>query len=429
LRAVKPNSKLLFNDQKIKRTTELSHEEYKELKQDIDRWECIVNEKDAALSGMDDQFTDKGADLPPIRDPNSIDTASRDKVTSGSRGNPNPSRIKSTDFNKWDKFVTRESEEEETDKNRKSKSNPSPATVINDQLSDKEMKLSNLEKEQQAIREKEKGNEAFRAGDYEEALGYYTRSISLFPTIAAHNNKAIVFIKLGRYDNAIVCCNRALEMEPNNVKGLMRRAESYQLLKQFKAAADDLQVVLKLEPDNKRAQQLLQKVEKDLPKQEKKGKRIAIQDVTEEEGNKKDSDIPINAAPAAQPCPQPLPSNIQKMKDEGNELFRAGQYGSAVTFYNKCIASLEKTSGDHAHSIATILSNRAACHLKNGDCRSCIDDASRSIELLPINLKSFIRRGQAYETLEKYKQAYNDYQVALRIDGRVDNIRNASSRY
>ena len=32
--------------------------------------------------------------------------------------------------------------------------------------------------------------QAFRAGDYEEALLYYNRSLSLVPTVAATNNRA-----------------------------------------------------------------------------------------------------------------------------------------------------------------------------------------------------------------------------------------------
>jgi len=50
--------------------------------------------------------------------------------------------------------------------------------------------LSDELKEMKAEREKNKGNEAFRAGDYEEALIYYSRSLSLLKTVAAHNNRA-----------------------------------------------------------------------------------------------------------------------------------------------------------------------------------------------------------------------------------------------
>jgi len=50
--------------------------------------------------------------------------------------------------------------------------------------------LSDELKEMKAEREKNKGNEAFRAGDFEEALVYYSRSLSLLKTVAAHNNRA-----------------------------------------------------------------------------------------------------------------------------------------------------------------------------------------------------------------------------------------------
>jgi len=50
--------------------------------------------------------------------------------------------------------------------------------------------LSDELKEMKAEREKNKGNEAFRASDYQEALVYYSRSLSLLKTVAAHNNRA-----------------------------------------------------------------------------------------------------------------------------------------------------------------------------------------------------------------------------------------------
>lgn len=55
----------------------------------------------------------------------------------------------------------------------------------------------------------------------------------------------------------------------------------------------------------------------------------------------------------------------------------------------------------HIPNISTLLNNRAACHLKNGNSRGCIDDCSKSLELVPVNLKALIRRAQAYETMEK----------------------------
>lgn len=48
------------------------------------------------------------------------------------------------------------------------------------------------EKEARAVKEKEKGNEAFHAGDLHEAVVYYSRSLQLMPTAIAYNNRAVV---------------------------------------------------------------------------------------------------------------------------------------------------------------------------------------------------------------------------------------------
>ena len=106
-----------------------------------------------------------------------------------------------------------------------------------------ELSLSEHEKEQQANKEREKGNEvqnhpvhlyicnpyssssspqAFRAGDYKEALVYYSRSVSFYSSAAAHNNKALTLNKLGRYEEAISSCNDVLNIEPNNTKGTVQ---------------------------------------------------------------------------------------------------------------------------------------------------------------------------------------------------------------
>lgn len=46
------------------------------------------------------------------------------------------------------------------------------------------------ERQLRAVREKEKGNEAFNAKDYEEAIVYYTNSLSYEPMAASYNNRA-----------------------------------------------------------------------------------------------------------------------------------------------------------------------------------------------------------------------------------------------
>ncbi len=56
---------------------------------------------------------------------------------------------------------------------------------------------------------------------------------------------------------------------------------------------------------------------------------------------------------------------------------------------------------DHISSLSVLLNNRAACHLKNGHSRGCIEDCTKSIQLVPSNIKALVRRAQAYEHSEK----------------------------
>jgi stress-induced-phosphoprotein 1 len=60
----------------------------------------------------------------------------------------------------------------------------------------------------EAEREKNQGNEAFRAGELEEALVHYDRAIELEPhNVTFYNNKAVVLSKQGRYEEAIALVN------------------------------------------------------------------------------------------------------------------------------------------------------------------------------------------------------------------------------
>lgn len=63
--------------------------------------------------------------------------------------------------------------------------------------------------------------QAFRSGDYLEALSYYSRSLQLHSTTATHNNRAITFLKLERYQEAVQDCDIVLQLEPDNTKGLL----------------------------------------------------------------------------------------------------------------------------------------------------------------------------------------------------------------
>lgn len=107
------------------------------------------------------------------------------------------------------------------------------------------------------------------------------------------------------------------------------------------------------------------------------------------------------------------------LKSRGNELFRGGQFAEAAAQYSAAIAQLEPTGSENADELSILYSNRAACYLKEGNCRGCIQDCDRALELHPFSVKPLLRRAMAYETLEQYRSAYVDYVTVLKIDCRI----------
>ncbi|GFO38019.1 sperm-associated antigen 1-like [Plakobranchus ocellatus] len=122
-----------------------------------------------------------------------------------------------------------------------------------------------------------------------------------------------------------------------------------------------------------------------------------------------------------------LPPDVQRLKDEGNQLFRSGQYGDAMTHYSTAISALEKETDQKVH-LSVLLSNRAACHLKTGNCVEAVKDCKMSLQYVPHSLKPILRRAAAYEALERYADAYVDYKHAISIDKSADQAHQGASR-
>ena len=115
---------------------------------------------------------------------------------------------------------------------------------------------------------KQKGNEAFRQSNYQQAIDHYNTAESINPmSPVPPANRALVYLKLEQYKRAKDESTVALELHkalPSSqrtnslaVKILLRRATANKNLMLLSLAADDYQQVLTLENDNHAAQQEL----------------------------------------------------------------------------------------------------------------------------------------------------------------------------
>uniref|UniRef100_A0A3Q3ERN7 Translocase of outer mitochondrial membrane 34 n=1 Tax=Labrus bergylta TaxID=56723 RepID=A0A3Q3ERN7_9LABR len=110
---------------------------------------------------------------------------------------------------------------------------------------------------------KEEGNALVKKGEHKKAIDKYSQSLKLNPAeITTYTNRALCYLSLKQYRDAVRDCDEALMIDSSNLKALYRRAQAHKELKDAKACVDDLDKLLKVEPKNTAALKLLQEVQK-----------------------------------------------------------------------------------------------------------------------------------------------------------------------
>ncbi|KAG5450737.1 Sperm associated antigen 1, variant 2 [Clonorchis sinensis] len=232
-------------------------------------------------------------------------------------GNKPKRIVKPRDYSEWDKLEKEWDKELSDTITDVSSSCVQPNTVVEKgekmDVSDTEMRsiqklnLTELAKRveslpehtrrQMAVREKEKGNEAFHAGDYNEALVYYKRSLTILPMAAVHNNRALIYLHQKQWSAAAKDCARVLQEEPNNLKALFRSGRANYELHNLEQAEKDLERLTDQEPTNTKAQALLRSVRVAKTKRQASrlagGRRMLITEEGDSESS--DEDIPTNS--------------------------------------------------------------------------------------------------------------------------------------
>ncbi|KAJ4872897.1 Tetratricopeptide repeat (TPR)-like superfamily protein [Raphanus sativus] len=131
---------------------------------------------------------------------------------------------------------------------------------------------------------KVEGNSLFVNGLYEDALSKYMLALELvqeFPDCTelraiCHLNRGVCLLKLGKYEETIKECTKALELNPTYAKALVRRAEAHEKLEHFEEAVTDLKKILELEPSNDQARKGIRRLEPLAAEKREKMKEEAI---------------------------------------------------------------------------------------------------------------------------------------------------------
>ncbi|KAL2102937.1 hypothetical protein ACEWY4_002105 [Coilia grayii] len=365
-------------------------EDLQNFMRELDSWESEIKKKDEQLRTGDVGDTSKN--IPPVRNKDFKKKKRRPKNKEPGKDAHNedkqPSRIKSYDYEAWEKF--------DVDKALESMEKEDSPEESND--SDSEDGALKIDQEA-ALAEKEKGNQFFKQGKYDEAMACYTRGMDvdsynpILPT-----NRAACFLKLKKYAVAEADCNLAIVLDSKYMKAYARRGAARFALKNYQGALEDYEMVLSLDPGNLEAQNELKKVKE----------ALAQAGATEE----------LKKEPEAEPAKDPaLQRRLEEQqrrqeavlhKDRGNAYFKEGKYEAAVECY---------TCGIEADVTNVLLpANRAMAYLKLERYAEAEEDCSKAIALDGTYSKAFARRGTARAALGKLSEAKEDFERVLKLE-------------
>lgn len=228
----------------------------------------------------------------------------------------------------------------------------------------------------QANAYKEKGNAAFKAGNHQKAIEFYTYATEMDPKNPVfYTNRSTAYFKMKNYQKSLRDANKAIKCDPKWAKGYYRKGLA----------------LMELKDDHKEALSQLEKAAALKP-------------------NSQAFDLAVVTC-KAKFMKGMLPCEILKL--EANDLFKKGDIADAVTRYTKAINSVSRKPNDKEKLVlADIYANRAACNRQLYNSTAVIKDCTKALELNPNHVKAFIRRGQARESMEKFEEALKDFQQA-----------------
>jgi len=241
---------------------------------------------------------------------------------------------------------------------------------------------------------KEKGNRAFSEKKFDEAINFYTEAIKIDSRNHVYfSNRSAAYMGKNMYTNALEDAEQCVKLNPKWGKGYFRRAVALLALSRASDAQAVLEEGIRADPSNNDLRGKLEEVKSTIEKE----RRFVGDDG------------------------KPL-SGSQLAKAEGNDHFKNGRYEEAAACYTK---ALELTQDKDERSI--LFSNRAACHSQHQNWHAMLDDCNKAIEFNPKNVKAVMRRGLAYEGLEKYQLAIDDMKKVIELDPASQLARNASA--
>ncbi len=103
---------------------------------------------------------------------------------------------------------------------------------------------------------------------------------------------------------------------------------------------------------------------------------------------------------------------LESEKDKANEIFKKGDYDSAISLYTKLL----DLDPNNKSFMATILCNRALCYQKKNKLFNALSDINKSISINSNYWKAYYRRATINIALKMASKSKDDLQKVLELD-------------
>jgi stress-induced-phosphoprotein 1 len=123
---------------------------------------------------------------------------------------------------------------------------------------------------------KEKGNKEFSAGNFEQAIDFFTKAISIDPNDHVfYSNRSACYASLKDYEKALEDAEKCINLKPDWVRGYTRKALAEFYLDDFDSAIKTYEEGLKLDPNNQQLKDGLQQARQKLEENKSQGNPMA----------------------------------------------------------------------------------------------------------------------------------------------------------
>jgi stress-induced-phosphoprotein 1 len=237
----------------------------------------------------------------------------------------------------------------------------------------------------QALEEKNLGNEYYKKKQFQQAIEHYNKAIELDPwNLSYLTNRAAAYLEMGELDSCIEDCQKAVDWNKEYnlrtdykiiARAYARMGNAYAKKQDYDKAIECYEKSLLEYHDDK--------VYSKCNEMKKLKKKLEEESYIDPELSK-------------------------VAKEEGNNLYKQGQFPEALQKYTEAIKRNPKDPVPY--------SNRAATLTKLGQFPSALADCEKCLQLDPQFVRAYARKGAIHFYMKEYHKSLDAYQQGLQVD-------------